>query len=233
MKVKRLLFGIAISCMLFSCGRGDKGTVSSTQEPMEEGIRPETTKVSGPLGDAFIVVDKAYKPTTNDSGSPIIIEFERTDKAFPFNNEDEIEVFQYLIAKTGNIIGFGIELLDEEGNIIEKSNPRTPDYSDEQLTLIKIKPGEKGSLSFKTPIFRSDLEKVRKFRITSDYEYIEPEVETPSVNVTNPYLDYVNERAKQNEKYIKERTKQNEEYIKERAKQNEEYINEAKKRYGL
>lgn len=74
-------------------------------------------------------------------------------------------------------------------------------------------------------------EEATKFRILSSYEELKPSPSTPSAS--NPYLDYINERTKQNEEYLNERTKQNEEYLKERAKQNEEYLNQAKKRYGL
>ncbi len=137
-------------------------------------LKPSTTEVSGDLEGCFAVVDREYKIFTDDwSDGLITIEIERTDKCLPFELGDR-EVWSYsMIGASANVmVGFGIEYLDEDGNIVSKISADGAGLSgsydsDESIALVKLKNGKTGTIRFQVP---SDNDDIVAFRITSAYQ---------------------------------------------------------------
>lgn len=161
-------FAIAtIAICLVSCGDKKK-----TEEKSEEIVlTPETTKIKGDLGDYFEVVDKEYT-VTDDWGDMVTIEVKRTDTDYAFNLKGVEPYGTFGQGITGHA-GFGIEILDEKGNVIEKT-PATASglggmySSDDMKEALKLKAGETGTVRWSFH-FDSDKKPV-KFRLTSAYE---------------------------------------------------------------
>jgi len=155
------IFKYALLCMsvlLVSCGGGS----SKEEGPKEFKIKPETTKVSGPLTDCYEVVDKEY--TLNKDGY-VTIEIKRTDAIAPFDPND-IDFFDKA-EETGTSMlgGFGIEFLDENNEVVAKVSPQSAYSWDDISTALRLIPGETASI--KMHIYDKDIKPV-KFRITSD-----------------------------------------------------------------
>lgn len=163
---------LAVSC-------GKKGSDSDTAEdkdaPKEGVIKAETTTVSGDLGECYKVVDREYKPT-GEHPTLLTVDLERTSAELPFDlNEYELETSitktmsgqPYTGGRSVAAVKFSVEMLDADGNVVEKE-----DYydSDDCKALAKLKPGEKGTIRFRMPISQEDRDAIVKFRISSEYE---------------------------------------------------------------
>lgn len=151
---------------LASCG-GKK----NSDENEKIVLTPETTNIKGDLGDYFKVVDKEYT-VTNDFGDMVTIEVERTDKEYSFDLKGAEPYGTFGRDVTGHA-GFGIEILDEDGNVIEKIAATASGLigmysSDDMKEALKLKAGEKGTVRWSFQ-FDSD-KKPAKFRLTSSYE---------------------------------------------------------------
>ena len=165
MKVYKTIVMVSFAIVFTSCG-GKKG---SSDEAIV--LKPETTHIKGDLGEYFDVVDKEYT-VTHDWGDIVSIEVKRTgaDYAFELNG---IEPYgTYGRGVTGNA-GFGIEILDENGNLIEKCAATASGLSgmyssDDMKEALKLKTGETGIVRWSFH-FDSD-KKPAKFRLTSSYE---------------------------------------------------------------
>lgn len=157
---------LAIS--LVSCG-GKKES-----ETAEKGVlKPVETEVSGDMEGCFKVIDKNYKIITDGWDKVITVEIERTDKDLPFNLEGKELV---PISDGGSSacieVGFGIEFLDADGNVLHKvsANRYSSEFIDrkEFVALAKLNPGKKGTVRFKARDVNKD--EAVSFRITSAYE---------------------------------------------------------------
>lgn len=162
MKKVNLALSVALAAVMVGCG-GKKSA-----EEAEMVFSPETTEVAGDLGECFTVVDRDYKVMNDGFIKKLTIELERTSEVLPFDPSVR-EVTDgigdsYFGSKDIVAVGFGIEFLDEDGDIVdkisyEKSNSDAP-------LLIKLKEGKTGSIQFYVP----SNETIVKFRITSGYE---------------------------------------------------------------
>lgn len=168
MRKLKFLTPVMMAILLASCGgkSGDDGDHVQV-------LIPETTEVSGDLEDCFTVVEKEYK-VTGDFTKILTVEIERTNEALPFDTDDagEIVSFSTIMSSLNTQVGFGIEFLDEDDNVVGKVNATGSGFSgsyspDEAVELVKLKPGKKGTIRFSVG---SDEEKATKFRITSAYE---------------------------------------------------------------
>lgn len=160
MKLKFNFFGL-LACMLLMTACADQKIV------------PETTKVSGELGDCFTVEERDYSLKTGDGSSTLTVAFTRTDAALPFKGESS--TIGSFLSKKSIKVGFGIELLDEEGNVLSKipaDKPEKDEYAniDECVDLVKLPTGEKGTIEFRMPADENLCKKIAKFRITSAFE---------------------------------------------------------------
>lgn len=157
---------LAIS--LVSCG-GKKES-----ETTEKGIlKPVEAEVSGDMEGCFKVIDKNYKIIKDGWDKIITVEIERTNKDLPFNLEGkELTCFGGGETSAFIEVGFGIEFLDADGNVLHKVSanalPWSLDSYQESVVLAKLKPGKKATIRFKADDV-NDNEAV-SFRITSAYE---------------------------------------------------------------
>ena len=159
-------FAIAIMAVCLAACGGKKGS----EEKEEIVLTPETTQIKGDLGDYFEVVEKEYT-VTNDFGDMVSIEVKRTDADFSFDLKGVEPYGTYGKGVTGNA-GFGIEILDEKGNVIEKEAATAGNcpYNDMKEAL-KLKAGETATVRWSFS-FDSD-KKPAKFRLTSAYEEVD------------------------------------------------------------
>lgn len=136
-------------------------------------LTPETTHIKGDLSDYYEVVDKEYT-LTDDFGSIISVEVKRTDKDFDFDLEG-VNPYGYFGSGVNAHAGFGIEILDENGTVIEKSSATNGGSSgmyssDDMKEALKLKAGETGTVRWS---FHFDGDKKpAKFRLTSAYEEV-------------------------------------------------------------
>lgn len=163
-------FAIAIMAVCLAACGGKKGS----EEKEEIVLTPETTQIKGDLGDYFEVVEKEYT-VTNDFGDMVSIEVKRTDADFSFDLKGVEPYGTYGKGVTGNA-GFGIEILDENGNVIEKVAATASGLggmysSDDMKETLKLKAGETGTVRWS---FHFDGDKKpAKFRLTSAYEEVD------------------------------------------------------------
>ena len=166
MKNFKFLLIACFAFLLASCG-GKKG---NSDEAIK--LTPETTHIKGELGDYFEVVDKEYTVTTNDLGDLVSIEVKRTDVDYAFDIKG-VEPYGYSGRGVNGHAGFGIEILDENGNVIEKSAATTGGIggmysSDDMKEALKLRADETGTVRW---LFHFDTnKKPAKFRLTSAYE---------------------------------------------------------------
>ncbi len=186
MKKLKFISYILVLGLLVSCG--------GKKEEKSENIfmKPETTTVSGGLGECFRVIDREYK-IIGDWPKLITVELERTDSSLPFELTSSTEVRSYSHSMTGSFIqvGFGIEFLDEDGNVLDKISASASGLSgsydsNESVDLVKLRPGEKGSIRFSLD---SDAENATQFRISSSYTENEGDdsSEVYSISDSNDY----------------------------------------------
>lgn len=163
-------FAIAIMAVCLAACGGKK----DSEEKEEIVLTPETTQIKGDLGDYFEVVEKEYT-VTNDFGDMVSIEVKRTDADFSFDLKGVEPYGTYGKGVTGNA-GFGIEILDENGNVIEKVAATASGLggmysSDDMKEALKLKAGETGTVRWS---FHFDGDKKpAKFRLTSAYEEVD------------------------------------------------------------
>lgn len=138
-------------------------------------LKPATTEISGEMDGCFTVVDRPYKVKLEGfTGGILTVELERTDKPLPFSSEGRaIYSFSSYSQSAYVQVGFGIELLDEDGNIIDKTSASgsglSGSYSpDECVDLVKLSEGKTGSIRFS---ISQDASEAVSFRITSAYQY--------------------------------------------------------------
>lgn len=168
MKTFKYFAMAAFAIILASCG-GKKDNSDKTIV-----LTPETTHIKGDLGDCFEVVDKEYT-VTDDWGDMVSIEVKRTDADFSFDTKGVEPYGTYGKGVTGNA-GFGIEILDENGNVIEKTAATASGLSgmyssDDMKEALKLRAGETCTVRWSFQ-FDNDKKPV-KFRLTSAYKEVD------------------------------------------------------------
>lgn len=155
-----ILVGIIVIFNLPSCSCG-----SEKSDKLDTLIvKPETEKIKGPLGDCFKVFNRVYKTT----GNRLTIEVEKTEGENEMVNKhiDNLTDHSYDAGKC--FVGFTIEYLDADKNVIDTENTL-----DDVASIIKnTRPGETGTVGFWIPWDS----KVHSFRLASTCE-LNPEKE--------------------------------------------------------
>lgn len=161
MRKSILVFGLA--ALLASC-------VSTAKK--ESVVKPETTEVKGDLKGYYEIVEKDYKIREDGINLVINVELKRTSKELPF--DASVGEFSYGRLDDGNgkevKVGFGIELLDENNDIIESI--KAGDYgwygadTENIPELMKLDNGETGTLTIKVKGENNPV----KFRILTNME---------------------------------------------------------------
>lgn len=173
---------------LCSCGGLSKSSEATEEETKEEAaIFPSSTKVQGPLGDCFTVVERGYKPSKG-SFSELTVELLRTDAPVPS---------EYKEGTTD--VSFYIVFLDEDGAPIEET------YSTSDADgLMQLRPEDSGYVKAFIP-----KKKFASFKVTSKMKQKKPaasladDVNDQIDQISNdPDLDDVKEAAKTAKKAI-------------------------------
>lgn len=155
---------------LASCGgSSDSDNESNESEEVAEAqnyeLMPATTSITGPLGQAYEVVNRDYKLKKTYSSYEILVEVELTDPAGLPAGFDPSKVGTRFNEGEGRypmIANFTIEYLDQYDDVIDYSQA-TSSYSD----LLRLSKGETSTLRFYVP--NNELNEIEYFRIKSDY----------------------------------------------------------------
>lgn len=167
-KKKYLLIGIAvviiIALMATMCGGGDNEEANEAKE----GIKPIQTEVKGDLKDYFEVVDKNCKLKPNKYLSSIVVELRRIGGELPFSITD-VEAFNTNNEPTADYYaGFGIELLNADGEIIAKQPATMFPYSENEIMeALRLQPGETTTIEINIEATEKDFKNAVNYRITS------------------------------------------------------------------
>lgn len=164
-QMKKYLTFVGISLLMTVLGAcGSKSSESSDETTKQEDaiiLKPYTTKINGPLGSAFTIVEREYK--SKGDFAKLNVEIEVADISLlpegvefagvgtPSNKGD---------ANYPLIATFLVEYLDEDGNVIESK-----EANDGIDRLLRLKNGDTGTLTFYLPYRK---ENVTQFRVISD-----------------------------------------------------------------
>lgn len=174
-KKKYLFIGIGV-VVLFAiiasmCGGGkDKKESEEKQEETKQEIvlKAAQTDLKGDLKGCFEVVDKNYRLKDNGYGSDVIVvELKRTAQALPFNRDDVTTFSEAKGATAENLADFGIEVLNADGDVIEKKvATESPCSSTEVMEVLKLLTDETATIEFSFYNSKEVKDGV-SFRITS------------------------------------------------------------------
>ncbi|MBP3298705.1 MAG: hypothetical protein J6L73_03385 [Muribaculaceae bacterium] len=135
---KNLLSACALIlvCLLTGCSK-------------EAFVTPASTTPEGPLAKCFEIVDEKYPVQFADDGDcSVTIKIKRTDVSLPFTPETVALISAKDAGDALALAGFGYTLLDANGKKIETETPeKNDDAAEEQLKLLKLKPGETGEIT--------------------------------------------------------------------------------------
>lgn len=157
------LFIALFGSFMISCGGGSKESEETSSEEKVISFTPQTTNISGPLGKAFEVVNRTYKPK-GDYSKRLNVEIELKDASLLPTDFNPMSVGTTDNSGDPNypmIANFVIEYLDEDGDVVE-----TEEASEGVDRLLRCTEGDKATLSFDVP---RKYEDITSFRIISDY----------------------------------------------------------------
>lgn len=162
-----MLFLLAASC-------GKKQNSNDGQNDAIE-LKPASTEITGEMEGCFTVIDRNYKVKFEDFvGGVLTVELVRTDNPLPFSTDDR-QLYSYSTYSASPYVqvGFGIDLLDEDGNIVDKTSASASGLSgpyspDECVDLVKLSKGKTGTIRFS---ISEDAKEATSFRITSAFQY--------------------------------------------------------------
>ena len=173
LKNKKMWIWIGIGVFLLICvgvSMTSEQEAQAARTSKEIILKPAKVEIAGALKGCYEVVNKEYKvkfgKSSHDSDA-INVEIKRTDKQLPYD-EDDVTIYPDAHKSlAGNRAGFGIEILDADGNVIEKKSASSTPYSwDEMNEALHLCPGDTGTIQFK---FKS-LANAASFRVTSIVE---------------------------------------------------------------
>lgn len=150
---------LGLAALLVSCGGNKK--------PESLMVTPETTEIKGALKGCYEVVQKDYTIKNNGWSDVLNVELKRTDKELPFDVQKATSFSVYQDGKPIHV-GFGIELTDENGEVVEITNANGsglsgPYSSDDIISALNLNPGETGIVRWSVDMDNEPA----AFRITS------------------------------------------------------------------
>lgn len=150
---KKFLFLMAVyAILLTSCGDSE--------------MKPKSTKISGPLGEYFEVVDRSYK--VNHSGQ-CNIEIKRIKEGFPAPWEEGMKVGH----SKGEIeIGFSVEYMDDDQDVEVKDATDIVFEREALEAVAALGVGESTTIPFDAKI-----KKATQFKVGSTFEAHEPSMD--------------------------------------------------------
>lgn len=179
----------------------------------ELSISPQNLEVKGALKDYYEVEDKNYRLEEKrvlDDGTVseylLTIELKRTDVPFPFDT-DKATSFSTNSGDRPIQVGFGIELLNENGDLIETKQASeggwTGVYSSNDIeNLIQLNAEETGIVRW--VIYNGTVnDGVASFRITSALSGVSRVENTKSTSKSSEWNEVLDEYEKYIDQYIK------------------------------
>ena len=168
--MKKILYSLAFASMLLcSCGGGSSSSSESNTEeaPKEHILKAAQTEIKGDLKGCYELVDKNYKvkfAKKSYESDVVTVELKRTSKDLPYDRKNVVIFPEGKESSAEFCAGFGIEILDENGDVIEKQNANSNPYSwDEMTAALQLLEDETTTIAF----HMEDLSKAVSFRITS------------------------------------------------------------------
>ena len=162
--MKRNLFVMLFVASLFaSCG----GASKAPEVAKEVFLKPAQTEIKGDLKGCYEVVDKNYKvkfAQKSYESDVVTVELLRTTKEFLCDRDDVVIFPEAKKSSAAYCAGLGIEILDENGDVIDKISPKATPYSWNAMTdVLRLLPEETATIEFHF----DDLSKAVAFRVTS------------------------------------------------------------------
>ena len=183
-KKKYILIGIGVVVLLALLTNigGDDTAV----EPQKELIlKAAQTEIKGELKGCYEVVDKNYKvkfAKKSYDSDVITVELKRTPKELPYDRSNVVIFPEGKNSSAENCAGFGIEILNADGDVIDKKSANATPYSwDEMTAALQLLEDETTTIAFHF----GNLSEAVSFRVTSlvqkneaEKTTLESEVET-------------------------------------------------------
>lgn len=167
-KKKYILIGIGVIILiglLSTIGGNDKS--EEQQEQKELILKAAQTEIKGDLKGCYEVVDKDYKvkfAQKSYENDVITVELKRTNKELPYDRDNVVIFPEADESSADYCAGFGIEILNIDGDIIDKINAKANPYSwDEMTAALHILPDETTTIGFHF----DNLSEAASFRVTS------------------------------------------------------------------
>ena len=165
-KKKYILIGIGvfllISLLSSMCSGG-----SEKVAPKELILKPAQTEIKGDLKGCYEVVDKNYKvkfATKSYENDVITVELKRTTEPLPYDRKNVVIFPEASKSTAENCAGFGVEILNADGDVIDKKNANATPYSwDEMTTALQLLTDDTATIQFHF----DNLNEAASFRVTS------------------------------------------------------------------
>lgn len=165
-KKKYILIGIGvfllISLLSSMCSGG-----SEEVAPKELILKPAQTEIKGDLKGCYEVVDKNYKvkfATKSYENDVITVELKRTAEPLPYDRKNVVIFPEASKSTAENCAGFGVEILNADGDVIDKKNANATPYSwDEMTTALQLLTDDTATIQFHF----DNLNEAASFRVTS------------------------------------------------------------------
>lgn len=166
-KKKYILIGIGVIVLISLLTNVGGGDDVVTEPKKDVVMKVAQTEIKGDLKGCYEVVDKNYKvkfAKESYERDVVTVELKRTSKELPYDRKDVVIFPEGEKSSAGNCAGFGIEILDADGEVIDKINANATPYSwDEMTAALQLLADETSTIGFHF----SDLSEAVSFRITS------------------------------------------------------------------
>ena len=169
-KTKYILIGVGaiiLISLLSNIGGGDDAATQEVKEVKEVVLKAAQTEIKGDLKGCYEVVDKDYKvkfATKSYEDDLVTVELKRTSKNLPYDRKD-VTIFPGAEkSSANNCAGFGIEILNADGDVIDKKTANATPYSwDEMTAALQLLQDETTTIRF----YFDNLSEATSFRVTS------------------------------------------------------------------
>jgi hypothetical protein len=130
-------------------------------------LKAAQTEIKGDLKGCYEVVDKNYKvkfAKKSYESDIITVELKRTSKELPYNRSNVVIFPEGKNSSAENCAGFGIEILNVDGDVIDKKSANSTPYSwDEMTAALQLLEDETTTIAFHF----KNLSEAASFRVTS------------------------------------------------------------------
>ena len=168
--------GVIILFALVSCMGGSDN--KAAKEAKELVLKADDTEIRGDLKDCYEVVDKNYKVKFAEKSYEddiITVELKRISEELPYDRDNVVIFPEADKSSAEYCAGFGIDILNADGDVIDKINAKANPYSwDEMTTALQLLPDETTTIAFHFDdlseatsfIIRSEVQKNKKRKTT-------------------------------------------------------------------